>query len=740
MSTTVTRRPRSQRAATFSLAAMIAAGSFTGLAASSLAPAVAAPGTQAVTSDTCETSIAFVVDTSSSFTPEEFQAQKDAIKETIKALAADPAMTPTISVYNFARQGETRDVQLRGTDGKLYTTIGDLRAAGTQMAGFDQRIPDYNKGIVDMPADSQDLMDWVDGITQDVTFSPTENPDWNYTYGGETWTHGSFGTNWESGLSQLLGKHHDTIIFSSDGQPNMKEGMDNKWPEGQQGDKFVIGTDEANDKALAVAEQLRNDGAEIVPLYVKTSSSSFKSAEDALATMSQMTGKADAVKGVDYFEADSSSVMGESLLKAAVTTCSPVTQVDKTLSKGVNTADVQVGDTVSYDVTVKATGNYPSKQVVVTDLGGEKLTDVAIESVTQGEAGENGTWNVGEMKQGTTATAKVTAKVAEGYTPGDDLVNDINVATAAEPNASTSGDPNDTVDDDTDRFDRVTTPTTVTPPVPADVKVNKVSTDEDGVKAGETTSFRITVKNASETEAASDVVLDDEIGQGMTIESITVENDAPGTITVGEDNASASWTIGSLEPGQEVSVVVTAKVAQDAAGELINHAYVSSADDPRPEEPGTTNETVDEDDDNYDADTVTVEEASTPEPTQDPTTDPTPEPSVTPSADPSTDPTPEPSTDPSVTPSADPSTEPTGDPSVQPTSDPSTAPAVTTSNDGGNVDKTDPANQNPVKTTIDTGIDTAARNPGATVAVLGLAVAAIAGGVTLLARRRHDNG
>ena len=71
---------------------------------------------------------------------------------------------------------------------------------------------------------------------------------------------------------------------------------------------------------------------------------------------------------------------------------------------------------------------------------------------------------------------------------------------------------------------------------------------------------------------------------------------------------------------------------------------------------------------------ISIEEASTPEPTQEPTPEPTIEPTAEPTSEPTQEPTPEPTTEPTPEPTIEPTAEPTSEPTQEPTTDPTTEP------------------------------------------------------------------
>ncbi|SFU15003.1 conserved repeat domain-containing protein, partial [Algoriphagus locisalis] len=116
-------------------------------------------------------------------------------------------------------------------------------------------------------------------------------------------------------------------------------------------------------------------------------------------------------------------------------TLTPVPQTDLSIAKSVNNGTPDVGSTVNFTISVTNNGPSPSTGIVVSDQlpdGYEYVSD----SPSQGNYDEgSGTWTVGNLASGASATLTITARVLEPVS-GVDYENQTSIT------ASNENDPN----------------------------------------------------------------------------------------------------------------------------------------------------------------------------------------------------------------------------------------------------------------------------------------------------------
>ena len=563
--------------------------------------------------------IAMVLDLSTSYTPAEFAQQKQAALQTLDSLHANGGLGAEVAIYGFARDANVGDAKLIGSKGGRFDTVAQMQAAGEAVVNPSARDAQSAQRIeVDsVPANDPMMLTSIstdeglaqakakiNGLKQDQNFSSSPHAiigsgsDWNWGYSEST------GTNWAAALKavQDSSDDYDSVMFVTDGVPNMIEGVPNT---SDRSKSFPGEYDDGNnafrkyDTAIAPVKQrvaaMGEDGIDVVPVYVRSTGDTQPKPDAITRSMRDLSGNQRGAEGEDWFTADNLDELAGKMIEATTATCDPAVQIDKKLATAA--ADIAPGSTIEYDVTVRGSGDYKSENVVVRDLGGANIDPDSIQVVDVGGKGsaEGSAWNVGELEVGESATARVTATVSEDWVPGQQIVNDINVNSKRQPSQPTSGNPNETVREDDDRFDREV----VTPEAP-DVKVDKSTISADIAPGGKVT-YRLTVKNADDEFTARNVVAEDIAGAGLTVDSIAIEEGSRGTID------GTKWNIGDMAPGEVLTAVVTATVSNEVSegDALVNDVIVNALGDPY-EGGETSNENVDEDDDNFDREEITA--------------------------------------------------------------------------------------------------------------------------------------
>ncbi|WP_050767812.1 Ig-like domain-containing protein [Sphingobacterium spiritivorum] len=260
------------------------------------------------------------------------------------------------------------------------------------------------------------------------------------------------------------------------------------------------------------------------------------------------------------------------------------------ITKVADQARVKAGTSTSFTLTI--TNNGPAiistgKVLSLTERPGAGLTITGY-SVASGSATIAGTANTAKLTTtaniavGATIVVKVTANVA-----ADAPATITNGITVWGPDKDPGTDPEDDKDD--------------TDPIPVDretkLSITKV-TDEARVKAGEATSFTLTITNdgPSVMETGKVISLRERPGAGVTVTGYSIIS---GTATVsGTANSAAVTTTAAIPVGGKILVKVAATVSDDAAATITNGITVWA--------PGKNPDT-DPEDDKDDTDPIPVD-------------------------------------------------------------------------------------------------------------------------------------
>ncbi len=256
---------------------------------------------------------------------------------------------------------------------------------------------------------------------------------------------------------------------------------------------------------------------------------------------------------------DSSDVKNVTSANCQVTIKTPVPpKPSVTITKlvdGVKLKEVEVGATFTYQLKVTNDGTMDLSNVAVTDTPAAgsniQLVGAAVGVIT------GNTWNytIPSLKAGESKTFELTAKVTQ-YTEGQ-LVNTACVnAPEVNPGQPEKQDACDTAN------------VKVKKPQVPNVTITKYV---DGVKykqveVGQVFTYQLKVTNTGEVDLKN-VVVTDPAPAGVTM--LTTDK---GSIV----NNALSLTIASLPVGQSVSVNITAKVAQQQDGKIVNTACVNA--------------------------------------------------------------------------------------------------------------------------------------------------------------------
>src|SRR5262249_9700057 len=210
-------------------------------------------------------------------------------------------------------------------------------------------------------------------------------------------------------------------------------------------------------------------------------------------------------------------------------------QADLDVTKSVSNATPNVGDTVTFTVSLTNDGPTGATNVRLKDI---LPTGLAFVSATPSQgtyASLTGVWTVGSLGSGAQATLTLQAKVNSS----SPMTNAAGVTAADQFDPDTSNN---------------TANTTVTPQRP-DLAGTKVVSDASP-NLGDVIAYTITLTNLG-PDAASNILLRDRVPAGMAFESA---NPSQGTY----DSATGIWIVGSLANGASATLVLNAKVTGTA--------------------------------------------------------------------------------------------------------------------------------------------------------------------------------
>src|SRR5581483_4090957 len=196
-----------------------------------------------------------------------------------------------------------------------------------------------------------------------------------------------------------------------------------------------------------------------------------------------------AIAGADQFDPDPTN-------NTATTAVSPQ-QADLVLTKTGSDPRPNVGDTVTFTVSVADVGPNAATGVQVTDLLPAGLTFVSATAAQGTYDATTGLWSVGTVAAGTTTTLTVTAQVTAAAAAS-------NVATISHADQSDPNPGNNRA------------ATTVTPQQ-ADLSLTK-SVDDGRPNVGDTVTFTVILANQG-PDAATGVQVTDPLPAGLTVVS-----------------------------------------------------------------------------------------------------------------------------------------------------------------------------------------------------------------------------
>lgn len=231
---------------------------------------------------------------------------------------------------------------------------------------------------------------------------------------------------------------------------------------------------------------------------------------------------------------------------------------DLSITKSVNNPTPNVGDTITFSVTLANSGPDTATGVTVQDLLPAGLTFVSATPPQGTYSSATGQWAVGAMAVGASATLTIQTVVTSPT--AQDNTAAISSSDQSDPNAGNNN-----------------SSATVTPQQ-TDLALAK-SVNNPMPNVGDTVSFTVTLANNG-PDAATNVTVQDLLPAGLTFVSATPSQGA-------YNNGTGVWTLGTVTTATPQTLVIQATVA--SLGAKINTATITHSDQ---FDPNATNNTA----------------------------------------------------------------------------------------------------------------------------------------------------
>lgn len=230
-------------------------------------------------------------------------------------------------------------------------------------------------------------------------------------------------------------------------------------------------------------------------------------------------------------------------------------QIDLSLTKAVDNSSPNVGEVVTFTLTINNAGPSTATGVAVTDTLPGGLTFVSA-SPSQGNfSSTGGLWTVGELASGASATLNLTARVISAGTK----TNSAQVTAAGQADIDSTPNNSDPAEDDQASV-------AVNPQV-ADLSLTKVA-DSTSPNVSQNVVYTITLNNAGPS-AATGVQVTDLLPSGIAFVSASP--------SIGSyDSSSGIWTVGSIGSNNNQTLILTGRI--DSVGAKTNVAEVTASD------------------------------------------------------------------------------------------------------------------------------------------------------------------
>ncbi len=230
---------------------------------------------------------------------------------------------------------------------------------------------------------------------------------------------------------------------------------------------------------------------------------------------------------------------------------------DLTLVKQASTQTPNLGQQVTFTLTLTNNGPDTATGVEVTDLLPSGLTFVSSNPSVGTYNSTTGVWTVGNVNISAQPTLEIVATVTNTAA----IVNTAEVTVSGEPDPDSTPGNNQVGEDDQSSI-------TIDAPAAADLSVS-VTADDTTPAANQQVTFTITVANGGPDQATG-VVVTDLLPTGLTYVS---DNPSVGTY----DETTGIWTVGSVNSGATATLTIVATVTGTLP--IVNSAQVTAANE-----------------------------------------------------------------------------------------------------------------------------------------------------------------
>ncbi|PDV96605.1 hypothetical protein A9Q02_06520 [Candidatus Chloroploca asiatica] len=257
---------------------------------------------------------------------------------------------------------------------------------------------------------------------------------------------------------------------------------------------------------------------------------------------------------------------------------------DLSLNKVVNNTRPNVGEVITYTITLTNAGPSNATGVTVSEPLTTELTFVSATTSVGTYDPATGIWTVGSIAANTTETLTIAARI-NAYSPTITNIAQVQTSDQPDPN-STPGNDDPNEDDQSSQV--------VRPPV-ADLELAK-TVSAPRVNVGDSATFTITLFNRG-PDPATGVTVREELPAGLEFVSAFASRGS-------YSNATSIWTVGNLAVNETVTLALDVIVR--ATGTQTNTAEVDTSDQHDPDStPGNNIPTEDD----QDSATITGDEA-----------------------------------------------------------------------------------------------------------------------------------
>jgi uncharacterized repeat protein (TIGR01451 family) len=231
------------------------------------------------------------------------------------------------------------------------------------------------------------------------------------------------------------------------------------------------------------------------------------------------------------------------------------TPADLRIAKTVNNSTPNVGQNVTFTITVTNDGPFAASNVAVSDPLPAGLSFVSATPSQGSYVSATGVWTVGSVASAADATLQIVATV----TTSGAKTNTAEVSASDQFDVDSTPGNNLAAEDDQ--------ASVVVTPAIADLSVTK-TVDNNAPNVGQNVNYTVTVSNAGPA-TATNVAVSDVLPGTLTFVSSTPSQGA-------YVNGTGVWTVGSINSGANATLQITATVT--VGGTTTNTAQVSAAD------------------------------------------------------------------------------------------------------------------------------------------------------------------